>query len=85
MPSFDWRNTAVPGKWISGDSVATMMQSMSLGVQPASSMARFAAGSATSLHDHVPSFGTYRRSSMPVRVLIHASLVSMRGSAARTC
>ena len=34
MPSFDCRNTAVPGKWMSGESVARMMQSMSLGAQP---------------------------------------------------
>ena len=44
MPSFDWRNTAVPGKWMSGERVARMMQSMSLGAQPASSIARCAAG-----------------------------------------
>ena len=50
---------------------------MSSGLQPASAIARSAAFVAMSLVHHVPSFGTYRRSLIPVRCWIHASFVSV--------
>ena len=62
------------GNTMSGVTVATMMRSISSAVMPACSIAASAAFAAMSLV--YSSFAAMRRSLMPVRVVIHSSLVS---------
>jgi hypothetical protein len=73
-PIFFCTMQAVAGKNMSGVTVATMMSWMSSAVTPASAMARRAASEARSLVAW--SAAAMRRSLMPVREVIHSSLVS---------
>jgi hypothetical protein len=73
-PSFCWRKTAVAGIGMSGVTVPTMIMSRSFARTPALSRARSAANRARSLVT-IPS-GVTRLSLMPVRSVIHASVVS---------
>jgi hypothetical protein len=73
-PSFAWTRQAVAGKSMSGVMVATMIRSICSAVTPARSIARCAARAAMS---EVNSFlAAMRLSLMPVRVVIHSSVVS---------
>jgi hypothetical protein len=73
-PSFCWTNTAVAGIGMSGVTVAMRIMSRSLADSSAASRACLAAAVAMSLVT-IPS-GAMRRCLMPVRSVIHASLVS---------
>ncbi len=67
---------AMDGKYASGEQVAATTKSMSAGARPDRSSACCAAASPRS--DAQTSGAATRRSAMPVRSRIHASLVSMR-------
>ena len=75
QPSWCWTWQATVGMRWSAVSVPTTIRSMSAGPTPASSMARSAAARARS--ELFSSSATKRRSRMPVRWVIHSSLVSM--------
>jgi hypothetical protein len=74
-PIFFWTKQAVAGKSISGVAVATIIRSISFAEIFACSIALSAAFVAISLV--FSSFAAIRRSLMPVRVVIHSSLVSI--------
>ena len=73
-PIFSCTRQAVAGKGMSGVMVARMIKSTSAGSTFARSRARFAAKVAMS--EVYSSSAAMRRSLMPVRVVIHSSVVS---------